>query len=107
MNNSGVGFLKPKRTLGNHRVYDEHDLRWVDFLKRLKQTGMPIREIKRYSELRSQGSSTIDERLSLLKIQEERLQQRAQQTQNYLDFIHHKMAVYQQMKTAGSPNNAH
>jgi len=101
------GFLKPKRTSGNHRVYDEHDLKWVDFLKRLKQTGMPIREIRRYSQLQSQGNTTIDERLNLLKVQEERLQQQAQQTQDYLDFIHHKMAVYQQMKTAESSDNAH
>lgn len=92
------GFLRPKRTAGNHRLYDEKDLKWVDFLKRLKQTGMPIREIRDYSQLREQGLSTVDERLQLLVVQEERLQQQAKQTQTYLDFIHQKMAVYRQLK---------
>jgi len=92
------GFLRPRRTVGNHRLYDDKDLKWVAFLKRLKQTGMPIREISTYSQLRARGFSTIDERLKLLVVQEKRLQRQAKQTQDYLDFIHQKMGVYQQLK---------
>lgn len=93
-----AGFLTPQRTSGNHRRYTEADLKWVAFIKRLKLTGMPIREIKQYSDLREQGTQTIDARLELLAKQEARLQAQADQIQDNLDFVHQKMAIYRQMK---------
>lgn len=61
------GLLKPKRDEGNRRYYDDGDYKWIEFLLRLKAVDMPIKEIKRYSELREQGDSTFQERLSLLE----------------------------------------
>ena len=38
----------------------------MQFIKRLKDTGMPIKEIKKYSQLRSEGSATMSERMNML-----------------------------------------
>ncbi|WP_308737511.1 MerR family transcriptional regulator [Paenibacillus sp. AR247] len=50
-----------------YRLYRESDLLWVEFLMRLRGTGMPISEMKRFSDLRSEGDSTITERREMLR----------------------------------------
>lgn len=58
--------IAPQRTTNNRRCYTESDLRWVEFIVRLKNTGMPIKEIQKYAKLRSLGDSTLEERLEML-----------------------------------------
>ena len=43
---SGVG-----RSASGHRRYTEEDLGWIEMLTRLRATGMPIRDVRRYAEL--------------------------------------------------------
>jgi len=49
-----------------HREYDEADLTWIAFIERLKETGMPLAQIKRYADLRAKGNSTLEERMAML-----------------------------------------
>lgn len=49
------------------RDYDVSILTWIEFLGRLKTTGMPIREMLRYAELRQQGEATVAQRRRLLE----------------------------------------
>lgn len=49
------------------RDYDASILVWIDFLGRLKTTGMPIREMLRYAALREQGDGTAADRRRLLE----------------------------------------
>ena len=56
----------PKRDKNNLRIYDYRDVEWIKFIKRLKATGMSIKNIQIYAKLRYQGDSTIDQRLHLL-----------------------------------------
>lgn len=37
----------PLRNSSNRRRYSEKDIAWIAFIKRLKATGMPIKEIKK------------------------------------------------------------
>ena len=93
-----VGLLRPTRTAGNRRQYCPADIDWVNFLKRLKQTGMSIQNMQRYATLRYVGNQTIPERLDLLQYQEARLNTILAETQANLDFLHHKMAIYREMQ---------
>ncbi|MEX2804695.1 MerR family transcriptional regulator [Streptococcus sp. H31] len=61
------GLIVPKRDEGNRRCYNQSDYRWLQFIQRLKKVGMPIKEIRRYSDLRLKGDATYSERLELLK----------------------------------------
>lgn len=58
--------ITPERNATGRRCYSDIDLTWIEFIKRLKDTGMPIKEIRRYAELRAAGDSTLFERMEML-----------------------------------------
>jgi len=49
------------------RSYDENEIEWIRFIQRLKETGMLLRDIKKYSDLRAEGDETTPERLEMLE----------------------------------------
>ena len=60
------GLIAPERSASGHREYDENDLAWIAFIERLKETGMPLAQIRRYADLRAKGGSTLDHRESIV-----------------------------------------
>ena len=54
------------RASSTHRRYSEADIGWVQFLTRLRSTGMPIATIREYTDLVRRGDDTIDARRELL-----------------------------------------
>ncbi|WP_114858025.1 MerR family transcriptional regulator [Azospirillum brasilense] len=61
------------RNQSRHRDYDASILTWIEFLGRLKTTGMPIRDMLRYAALREAGAGTEAERRALLERHRERV----------------------------------
>ena len=55
------------RGTDGHRRYSAHDLAWVDFLTRLKATGMPISRMLEFAVLRREGDSSVPARRALLE----------------------------------------
>lgn len=55
------------RTTGNQRRYASADLAWLEFLLRLRETGMSITDMKRFARLRAAGDATIPDRITLLR----------------------------------------
>lgn len=88
------GLLCPERNASNRRCYSESDLAWVDFIKRLKATGMPIKEIKRYAELRAIGESTLNERMEMLIEHQEQLEKQIENLQEHLAKLNEKIEIY-------------
>lgn len=61
------GILAPvQRTAGGRRVYTDAELGTLDFLKCLRDTGMPVEKLRRYGEL-CRDESTVPERIALLE----------------------------------------
>lgn len=60
------GLIKPERKENGRRCYSDGDMTWIQFIKRLKDTGMPIKDIRKYSNLREKGNSTLEERMDML-----------------------------------------
>ena len=58
--------IDPMRNKNNIRRYSDKDIAWIDFIKRLKDTGMPIKKIKEYAKLRSKGDITLSKRMEML-----------------------------------------
>lgn len=56
----------PNRKENGRRCYSENDIIWIEFIKRLKDTQMPIKEIQKYAKLRAAGDSTMDKRMEML-----------------------------------------
>ncbi|MER5535964.1 MerR family transcriptional regulator [Streptomyces mirabilis] len=55
------------RTTGNQRRYEAADLAWLEFLIRLRETGMSIADMQRFAELRARGDATVPDRLAMLR----------------------------------------
>ncbi|MER5905345.1 MerR family transcriptional regulator [Streptomyces mirabilis] len=55
------------RTTGNQRRYEAADLDWLEFLIRLRETGMSIADMQRFAELRARGDATVPDRLAMLR----------------------------------------
>jgi DNA-binding transcriptional MerR regulator len=69
-----AGLIEPvARNSGNQRRYSETDIEWLQFLLRLRETGMPIAQMREYAALRSKGPQTTAARLSLLEKHQARL----------------------------------
>jgi DNA-binding transcriptional MerR regulator len=49
-----------------HRRFRDQDLEWLGVLRCLRDTGMPIAQMRRYAELARDGQATLAERLHLL-----------------------------------------
>ena len=54
------------RTAGGQRVFDDDDVAWLSILRCLRDTGMPIAQMRRYADL-SRDASTVAERRELLE----------------------------------------
>lgn len=89
--------ILPKRNEINRRVYDESDITWIEFIKRLKQTGMPIKNIQQYAHLRYQGDETIEIRMELLYKQYEILQNQKKEIEEHIEFLVRKIDIYKEM----------
>jgi DNA-binding transcriptional MerR regulator len=87
------------RASSSHRRYSEQDLRWVEFITKLRATGMPIRDIRRYTELAREGDHTTADRLALLVDHRERVLAQLADMQRSLDAIDFKIATYERFTT--------
>lgn len=68
------GILKPVgRAPNGHRRFRREDVLWLEFVLRLKLTGMPLADIRQYAVLREQGEVTLQTRLTMLELHRERL----------------------------------
>ncbi|MBO0475430.1 MerR family transcriptional regulator [Vagococcus sp. DIV0080] len=92
-----LNLLKPSRDQNNYRIYSVKDLEWINFIKRIKETGMSLKDIQIYSDLRNEGNSTIIPRLELLDKQELKLLNEMELLKNDIQFIRNKKKVYQEM----------
>lgn len=88
--------ITPMRNSSNRRRYSDRDVAWIAFIRRLKATGMPIREIKRYAALRAEGESTLTERMELLIQHRQSLKDRIMQLQEHEARLDEKIAFYRQ-----------
>lgn len=80
---------------GGRRVYTQQDVDWLRMCIMLRMSGMPVPEIRRYTELVRQGDGNELQRLEILKEHQERVRQQMAQLQDCMDLITHKVGVYQ------------
>jgi len=92
-----AGLLEPVHRNGSgHRRYAEEDLDRIKFLTRLRATGMPIRQVRRYAELLNGGDDTNEERLALLEAHREAVRAHLEETAGNLDLIDWKIDLYRE-----------
>jgi len=88
------GLITPERNAGNRRCYSDKDLAWVSFIKRLKDTGMSIKKIRHYAELRASGDPTLFERMEMLVQHRQTLNEQIAQLQEHKTKLDEKIKFY-------------
>ncbi len=83
------------RLPSGHRCFQEKDIVWFEFIQRLKETGMPIEQIREYAELRRKGKTTLIARQAILKEHSAILNQKIQTQQQHLEKLNDKINLYQ------------
>ena len=90
-----IGLIPPvERASNGHRRYSDADLGWIEFLKCLRSTGMPVAQMIEFRRLTHVGVHTIEERLAILESHKMQVQEEIQALQNYLQVIENKIGWY-------------
>lgn len=89
-----------ERSSGGIRLFKDSDFEWLSIIECMKQTGMPIKEIKTFIDLCMAGDSTISERLNLIRRQQEAVRAQMAQLQSTLDMLDYKEWYYRTAQQA-------
>ena len=87
------GLIAPERKHGQ-RCYSDAEVSWMQFVKRLKATDMPIKTIQEYAQLRAEGDSTLEERMEMLIQHRAILSKRIAAMQESLKRLDDKISYY-------------
>lgn len=72
-----------ERSNGGIRMFRESDFEWLSIIACLKQTGMPIKDIKTFIDWCVEGDATIGQRLGLIDRQRQRVLEQIRQLRKH------------------------
>ena len=90
------GLIRVSRDKNGRRNYEESDIEWIKFIRRLKETGMLLKDIQLYSDLRYRGKSTMPERLNILQAHRQYVLDQKMKWEEYLQNLDNKIDFYKQ-----------
>ncbi|HEX3792279.1 MAG TPA: MerR family transcriptional regulator [Pseudonocardiaceae bacterium] len=94
-----IGLVEPPaRDSGGRRNYSEADLNWLVFLTKLRTTGMPIRLMREYAQLRHRGVATAVRRRQILIEHRSGVRERIAELQSCLDVLDYKVDNYAELE---------
>lgn len=86
-----------KRSESGTRTFSDTDIQWLELICCLKNSGMPIIEIKRFMDLCLQGEDTCEERRKVLEKHKEDILKQMKVLQNSLCIINYKIDHYKEI----------
>jgi DNA-binding transcriptional MerR regulator len=90
-----IGLLPPvNRSESGIRDYSEDDLRRVEFVKCMRNAGLPIEVLLEYVGLVAQGDETAERRRQILVEQREQIITTIEELEKVLGILDHKIEVY-------------
>ena len=90
-----VGLIPPvKRDKNGNRIYKEEDVRWIEFIKCMRSSGITIQGLIEYVNLFMQGDETIQARKELLEEQRKQLILKKQEIEDALNKLDKKIENY-------------
>jgi len=78
------------------RDYTEADIKRIEFIKCMRNAGLPIEALTKYMNLVIQGDKTIEARKEILQDQRDLLAAHIQDMQKTLDLLDYKISVYEE-----------
>ena len=90
------------RGTGGHRRYTPMDVKWLVLCIKLRASGMPLAQIRRYARLVREGPGNEQQRLDLLREQQARVEHQLADLQECLQIITRKVGIYEQHLADGT-----
>jgi len=93
------GLVEPiERDSAGRRRYGPGDVEWLMLLIKLRGTGMPVRDMRRYAELAREGPQTFGERRRLFEEHRDRVLEHIAELQRDLSAIEYKIKIYRELE---------
>lgn len=91
-----------ERSESGIRMFKDSDYEWLLVIDCLKNTGMGIKDIKKFIYMVLEGDTTIKERLEMMKKQRESVKEQMAKLQQTLDTLDYKVWYYSTADKAGT-----
>jgi len=92
-----IGLIDPPaRNSAGRRAYRPEDLDWLDFLNRMRDTGIPLRALREYAALRRVRTEATTARRKQILVEYRRdVERRMARLQTSLDALDYKISNYE------------
>ncbi len=84
------------RSSSGVRNYTAEDCKWVQFIRCMRNAGLPIEALQEYVELFKTGNHTFNERKAILINQKDLLEERIKNEQAVLKRLKYKISRYEE-----------
>lgn len=96
-------FIGPvRRNSAGRRVFTPEEVEWLKVCTKLRSSGMPLPDIRKYAQMVLAGPGNEEERLEILRGHEERVRRQVADLQEALATIHGKVEIYTRHLAAGT-----
>ncbi|WP_432544700.1 MerR family transcriptional regulator [Kineococcus sp. SYSU DK002] len=92
---AGLLVAPPERDQAGRRWYTDDHLRWIEMVRRLRATGMPVRGVRAYAELCRAGAGNEEARLTLLHAHRDQVRAQLAEVAAHLEAVEGKIALYE------------
>ncbi|CAI6041678.1 putative HTH-type transcriptional regulator [Paenibacillus sp. JJ-100] len=93
-----------QRNKNNVRLFNDEAINWLRGVRCLKQTGLPIEDIKTYVDLCLEGDSTVPQRLALMMRFKEAALAQLEEAKQRVAHLEEKTLHYQEILEKGIPD---
>ncbi len=90
------GIIEPDRNSYGVRKYRDSHIKWLKFVKKLRETEMPIAQIKEYVQLVQEGDHTTLKRLHLLEDHRSYIQNQIKELKETEEMLDKKVRTYKE-----------
>lgn len=89
-----------RRTADGRRAFSKADIEWLTLLYWLRETGMPLKQMRRFTAMAKAGSETVPERREILRQHAEELGRRQALLDKCQSVLATKIASYDAIHAA-------
>jgi DNA-binding transcriptional MerR regulator len=94
------------RAENKHRRYSNDDIGWIDFLMKLRATGMTIQQMREYAALQRQGDVTLPERVEMLKALRCQVEVHMDELREHMKLLDYKIEIYEEIILENVPETS-
>ena len=91
-----------QRSGSGYRMFSESDIGLLNMIECLKQTGMPIKEIKQFCKWVQQGDASLQQRFDMFRERRKAVREQMARLEKTMEVIEYKCWYYETALAAGT-----